>query len=126
MADTPLPEPESEQLAALINSESLRLVYGLLYRRMRNPPTAEEIRFFLQAAASSESSADRVLRGLRDYFDIAAVDRDGIVRYRLQRWAARQPDSGIMVISSRLRAQILAPHAARNAVARRHSMASCW
>lgn len=32
MADTPLPGPESERLAALVGGGSLRLVYGLLYR----------------------------------------------------------------------------------------------
>src|SRR5438128_7882919 len=90
MADTPLPEPESEQLAALVGSGSLRLVYGLLHRRLRNPPTADEIRFFLQSAAASDSSADRALRGLMDYFDITPVQLDGAVRYQLRGWAGRR------------------------------------
>ena len=45
VADTPLPEPESDQLSTLIGSQSMRLVYGLLHRRTGNPPTADEIRF---------------------------------------------------------------------------------
>lgn len=109
MVDTPLPEPESEQLAALVGSGSLRLVYGLLYRRRRNPPTAEEIGFFLQAAASADRPADRVLRGLQDYFDIGATEVGGTTRYRLSGWARPQSAAGLPPISLRLRAEVLAP-----------------
>jgi hypothetical protein len=109
MADTPLPPPESEQLAALIGSGSLRLVYGLLHRRLRNPPTRDEIRFFLQAAAATDSSADSALRGLMDYFEITPVERDGEVRYQLSGWAGRRRAGEVMPISLRLRARTLAP-----------------
>lgn len=109
MADTPLPGPESEQLAALVGSGSLRLVYGLLHRRRDNPPTADEIRFFLQAGASADSSVERALRGLRDYFDIAAVAVGGAVRYRLRGWAGTRPAGDRVPISARLRARALAP-----------------
>ncbi len=108
MADTPLPEPESEQLAALVGSGSLRLVYGLLHRRRGNPPTADEIRFFLQASAAADGSADRALRGLRDYFEIA-VTLDGVERYQLRGWAGTRPTAQVLPIGLRLRAQILAP-----------------
>lgn len=110
MAETPLPEPESEQLAVLLGTSNLRLVYGLLYRRRDSPPTAAEIRFFLQTAAASTGSADQALRSLRDYFDIAAdVDAQQAVRYRLRSWAGARSPSDVLPISLRLRAQILAP-----------------
>jgi hypothetical protein len=90
MADTPLPEPESEQPAALVGSGSIRLVYGLLHRRQRNPPTPGEIGLFLQAAASADTSAARALRYLKDYFDIATVTAQGEERYQLRGWAGTQ------------------------------------
>jgi hypothetical protein len=109
MTDTPLPEPESEQLAALVGSGSIRLVYGLLHRRQHNPPTEGEIGLFLQAGASADTSADRALRYLRDYFDIATVGAQGEERFKLRGWAGIQPISGVLPVSSRLRAEILAP-----------------
>jgi hypothetical protein len=109
MADTPLPEPESEQLAALLGGGSLRLVYGLLHRRRSNPPTADEIRFFLQASAVEDGSVDTALEGLRDYFAIAAITLDGTTRYQLHGWAGSRPAAQALPIGSRLRAQVLAP-----------------
>jgi hypothetical protein len=79
----PLPEPESEQLAALLDESAARLVYGLLCRRRSNPPTTAEISFFLDAAASAGVSGDRALRSLRIHFDIATVIRDGVERHEL-------------------------------------------
>jgi hypothetical protein len=103
-----LPEPESEQLAALLEEGSVRLVYGLLYRRRRNPPTVNEIGFFLNtAAASAGISADRALRSLETHFDVAAVIRDGTKRYELRGWAARSPAEGRPPLSPRRRAQAL-------------------
>jgi hypothetical protein len=94
MSNEPLPEPESEQIAALLGEGSARLVYGLLYRRKSNPPSASEIRFFLDAAASAGMSIDRVLRSLRNYFAIASVVRDGGEQYALRGWAPHQPATG--------------------------------
>jgi hypothetical protein len=108
MSYEPLPEPESEQLAALLGEGSIRLVYGLLYRRRRNAPTAAEISFFLDAAASAGISADRVLRSLKTHFDIATVIRDGGERYELRGWAAHRPSAGRPALSLRRRAQALA------------------
>ena len=105
----PLPEPESEQLAALLGDSSARLVYGLLYRRRANPPTAAEIGFFLDTAASADMSTHRVLRSLTAYFDIASVVRDGGERYALRGWAPHHPATGRPVLSPRRRAQALAP-----------------
>ncbi len=109
MTDTPLPEPESEQLAALVGSGSLRLVYGLLHRRQDNPPTSAEIGLFLQVSASTDTSVSRALRRLRDYFDIAPVTLHGAERYQLRGWAGIRPTVEMLPVSSRLRAQILAP-----------------
>jgi hypothetical protein len=64
MPPEPLPDPESEQLAALLGDGTARLVYGLLYRRRLSPPTAAEIGLFLSAAASASMPADRVIRSL--------------------------------------------------------------
>jgi hypothetical protein len=108
MSHEPLPEPESEQLAALLGEGSVRLAYGLLYRRRRNPPTAAEISFFLDAAASAGISADRVLRSLKTHFDIATVIRDSGERYELRGWAAHRPSAEGPVLSLRRRAQALA------------------
>lgn len=96
MASEPLPEPDSEQFAALVGGGGPGLVYGLLYWRRANPPTASEISFFLQAAASDDSSADAVLRVLRNYFDIALVERGGAGRYELRGWAPGRPGSGVL------------------------------
>ena len=57
MADTPLPRPESERLAALAGGGSLRLAYGLLYRHQDHPPTEDEIALFLQMASSDTRPA---------------------------------------------------------------------
>jgi hypothetical protein len=107
MADTPLPGPESERLAALVGGGSLRLAYGLLYRRQDHPPTAKEIAFFLQTG-SADAPVDQVLRGLREYFEITAVVLDGQERYKLQGWAGRRPMTELVPISSRLKVQALA------------------
>ena len=109
MHDRPLPEPESEQLATLPDDGSTRLVYGLLYRRRRNPPTAAEIRFFLEAAGSDNAMADSALRSLENYFDIAVVTCDGIARYELRGWSDAPPMSETPPLSRRRRAQALAP-----------------
>ena len=109
MPHEPLPEPESEQLAALLGDGTARLVYGLLYRRRSNPPTAAEIGFFLNAAASASMSTDRVIRSLRTHFDIAEIDRNGGERYELHGWAPHHSATGIPVLSLPRRAQALAP-----------------
>lgn len=109
VAYDPLPEPESEQLAALLGDGAARLVYGLLCRRRRNPPTAAEISFFLDAAASAGVSAARALQNLRTHFDIAAVVRDGSERYELRGWAVHNPSAERPVLSLRRRAQALEP-----------------
>ncbi len=105
-----LPEPDSEQIAALVGSTTQRLLYGFLYRRRDNPPTMAELRFFVSdALGEDESSTDRRLRELRRYFEIEAAKIGNQNRYRLQGWSAtRPPDTGI-AISARRRAEVLAP-----------------
>ena len=106
MVDTPLPPPGSERLAVLVSEDSLRMVYGLLHRRRTHPPTAREIAYFLQAA-SVDKSVDAVLRGLREYVQIAVVVMDGDTRYELRGWAGNRPVSSLVPISQRLRAETL-------------------
>jgi len=109
MSPEPLPEPESEQLATLLGDGTTRLVYGLLYRRRPNPPTADEISFFLSTAASASMSTDRVIRSLKMHFDIAEIIRNGGERYELRGWASHHTATGMPALSPRRRAQALAP-----------------
>lgn len=76
MPHEPLPDPESEQLAALLGDGTARLVYGLLHRRRSSPPTAAEIGLFLSAAASASMPAGRVIQTLQTHFDIKPLCED--------------------------------------------------
>lgn len=103
-----LPDPQSEELAALVGSNTQRLLYGLLYRRRTHGPTMVELRAFISSAlGEDQSQTDRRVRELRRFFKIEAV-RDGAEhRYELVGWAdqpAATPD-----ISLRRRAEVLAP-----------------
>lgn len=109
MSPEPLPEPESEQLAKLLGDGTARLVYGLLYRRRPNPPTADEISFFLNTAVSASMSTDRVIRSLKMHFDIAEIVRNGSGRYELRGWTSHHAATGMPALSLRRRAQALAP-----------------
>ena len=111
MSDTQqLPEPDSEEIAALVGSTTQRLLYGFLYRRRDNLPTMPELRFFVSDALGEEqASTERRLRELRRYFDIEAVEIDSESRYRLHRWSATRPPHAGVAISPRRRAEVLAP-----------------
>jgi len=111
MADSPeLPEPDSEQIAALVGSTTQRLLYGFLYRRRDNPPTMVELRFFVtNALGEDQSQTDRRVRELRRYFEIEAARIDNESRYVLRGWSATRPHSAGVAISLRRRAEVLAP-----------------
>ena len=111
MAEPPqLPEPDSEQIAALVGSTTQRLLYGFLYRRHANPPTMVELRFFVaNALGEDQSSTDRRLRELRRYFEIEEVQSGNQNRYMLQGWSATRPLNAGVTISLRRRAEVLAP-----------------
>jgi hypothetical protein len=105
-----LPEPDSEQIAALVGSMTQTLLYGFLYRRRDNPPTTSELRFFVaNALGEDQSSADRRLRELRRYFEIEAVRIGDQIRYLLRGWSATRPPNAGIAISARRRAEVLAP-----------------
>jgi HNH endonuclease len=108
VAESPqLPEPDSEQIAALVGSTTQRLLYGFLYRRRDNPPTLGELRFFVSdALGEDQSSTERRLREPRRYFEIEA-DVQG--RYLLTGWSPTRPPSAGIPISARRRAEVLAP-----------------
>lgn len=109
MGDIPLPEPESAELEALLSSSALRMMYGLLYRRHENPPTMAEVRLFMATALGEDQvHFDRRMRQLRDHFDVPAIQDGRTFRYPLRGWAATQV-SQRPAISSRLRAEVLAP-----------------
>ncbi|MGF1652951.1 MAG: HNH endonuclease [Actinomycetales bacterium] len=110
MADSrELPEPDSEELFALLGPSLLRQLYGWLYRRQSNPPTMAEVRLFVaDALGEPQEHSDRRLRDLRRYFHVPAEPQaSGPPRYVLHGWAATTatPEA----ISPRLRAQVLAP-----------------
>lgn len=110
MEQRPLPEPDSEELHALIGLSAGRRIYEWLYRRRDNPPTMREVRMFMaDALGEDQEHVGRRLRELRRHFDIAAVPQpDGEPRYELRGWSEKAPpDPG--GISRRLRAQVLAP-----------------
>ncbi len=112
MADS-LPEPGSEQIAALVGSTAQRLLYGFygfLYRRRDNPPTMAELRFFVaNALGEDQSQADRSVRELRRYFEIEAAGTGSESRYVLRTWSATRPSCAGVAISLRRRAEVLAP-----------------
>lgn len=110
MADSiELPEPDSEQVAALVGSTTQRLLYGFLFRRRDSPPTMAELRLFVASAlGEDQSQTDRRLRELRRYFEIEAVRIDNEIRYVLRGWSATRPASAGVAISLRRRAEILA------------------
>ena len=105
-----MPEPDSEQIAALVGSTTQRLFYGFLYRRRDSPPTMAELRFSVaNALGEDQSQTDRRVRELRRYFDIEAARAGNEHRYLLRGWSAtRPPDAGV-AISLRRRAEVLAP-----------------
>jgi hypothetical protein len=105
-----LPEPDSEQIAALVGSTTQRLLYGFLYRRRANPPTMTELSFFVSSAlGEDQASTDRRLRELRRYFEIEEMKIGDQSRYQLQGWSANRPSDAAVMISLRRRAEILSP-----------------
>lgn len=111
MTDTPLPEPDSEELYALVGQAALRVLYGWLFRRRGNPPTMAEVRLFMaDALGEPQEHIDRRLRELRRHFSIPAERQDGgDPRYLLTGWADAASARDALNISERLRAQVLAP-----------------
>jgi hypothetical protein len=111
MADPPdLPTPDSEELAALVGTTTQRLLYGFLFRRRADPPTMNEVRFFISdALGEDQSNTDRRVRELRRFFQIEVVRIGNESRYLLRGWSpTRPPDAGI-AISLRRRAEVLRP-----------------
>lgn len=111
MNGTPLPQPESEQLATTIASPAARSLYGLLFRRRDgSPPTKLEAGYFLSAGSWPDTDLAAALEELRSFFTIDAVrDERGDVRLRLTGWASPPEFVDEPFISGRLRAEVLAP-----------------
>lgn len=105
-----LPEPDSEQLAALVGSDTQRLLYGLLYRRRDRPPSLAELRMFVSDSLGEDpSEVEHRLRELRRYFKIEEVDANGTARFVLSEWSPQRPPASDLNISDRRRAEILLP-----------------
>lgn len=80
---SPLPHPDSSELAELIGSTELRRIYRLLYERRADPPTMTEIRDYLRAVTGvGHSQRGRRVRELYPTFDIQKT-RERVPRYRL-------------------------------------------
>lgn len=108
MPDAALPEPLSDKLLSLIAGARQRAVYGLLYRRRANPPTEQELRFFVENVAGDDvDDIDDVLRPLEATFEIERTVDDP-PRFELRGWAQAAPSAARQTISLRLRAEVLA------------------
>jgi hypothetical protein len=109
VADTPLPGPDDELLYNLVGSGSLRLLYGLLHRRMSNPPRVSEAELFAaDALGANATELASLLSELRRHFRIDEPVIDGSRRYLLTGWAASR-DVAEPGLSARLEAQVLLP-----------------
>ncbi|MDF1605905.1 hypothetical protein [Nocardioides sp. YIM 152315] len=107
--DRPLPEPDSETLLGLLSGGRSIALYGLLFRRRQNPPTATEIGYFLQNVAGEDAEdVDRALAPLRAHFAVVATD-DEPARYFLTGWLHIEQGAVFQPIDLRLRAEVLAP-----------------
>ncbi len=107
VADRPLPEPDSAELAAVLTGDGPRKLYKFLYERRSDPPTMVEIRANADAARDeSHSQTDRRVRDLRKWFLIPAVRVDGRHVYELRGWKPG-PVSSNSGISAKVRGEVL-------------------
>ncbi|QBR93749.1 HNH endonuclease [Nocardioides euryhalodurans] len=107
----PLPEPGSDELAALVTDAATRDIYEFLHRRRANPPTMVEIRAYMaNKVGESHSQTDRRVRSLRERgFDLPTVQNGREHRYVLKGWRPGGPRKTGPKISKKIRAQVLAP-----------------
>lgn len=94
----------------MLPTEAHRLLYAYLYERRDDPPTMREIRAYLaQELGEAPAQTDRRVRDLRDHFDVPAIRSGGEHRYKLVGWAKVKKDGLRKSLSSRVRAEVLAP-----------------
>jgi hypothetical protein len=107
----PLPEPGSDELAALVTDSVARDIYGLLHRRRDHPPTMREVEAYMASKSGADHThVNRRLRALRESgIDVPAVYMDGDYRYPLKGWRPTGPRKGRPNISAKARAQVLSP-----------------
>lgn len=107
----PLPEPGSDDLAAIVTDAATRDIYSLLYRRRDNPPTMVEIRAYMNDKQGEDhSQTDRRVRSLRERgFDLPAIQQGSEHRYVLKGWRPGGARTTRPYISEKRRAQVLAP-----------------
>lgn len=110
MEDRPLPEPGSPELDELLPTEAHRLLYMFLYERRDNPPNMREIRRYLATRlGEAPAQTDRRVRDLRDHFHVPASRVGSEYVYRLTGWSRTKKAGSRKALSSRVRAQVLAP-----------------
>jgi hypothetical protein len=102
-----LPDPDSEELRALVRDESVRLVYRVLYETRATPLTMQEIRQALGPEIGTPEQLDRRKRDLHPFFVIEKIRTGREVRYRISHQKAQKTDSESLGISQRLRAEVL-------------------
>lgn len=108
---TPLPEPGSPELAALISDSSTRAIYDFVASRADNPPTMVEIRQHMIATVGEiHSQVDRRLRNLREHgIDIPCIRIDKKPVYIIRGWRETGARASVRSISAKVEAQVLAP-----------------
>ncbi|MFE2421503.1 HNH endonuclease [Streptomyces hokutonensis] len=108
--ERPLPQPDSPEILELFSLDSVRALYGFLYERREDPPSTYEIKDFITQKYSEEQSESmRRLRSLRECFQVERIQKGRIHRYRLTAWKKARAGSVRANVSSRVRAQVLAP-----------------
>ncbi|MEV6778982.1 HNH endonuclease [Streptomyces syringium] len=106
----PLPEPGSPDLDRLMPTAAHAALYAFLYSRRQDPPTMLEIRAHVSGpSGQSPAQTDRRVRDLRDHFEVVTVRSGGEHRYLLKGWSLVEKDGSRKSLSSRVRAQVLAP-----------------
>jgi hypothetical protein len=114
MTDRPLPEPGAPELNVL-SSEAHRMLYGYLYERRSAPPSMREIRAFAAAQiGEAHAQTDRRVRDLRDHFDVSTIRSGAEHRYLLAGWSKIEKAGSRKPVSTRVRAQVLAPQRCAN------------
>lgn len=109
MEERPLPSPGSPELDVL-PTEAHKLLYAYLYERRADPPTMREIRAYLaKKLGEAPAQTDRRVRDLRDHFEVPAVRSGRDYRYTLTGWSKVKKDGSRKGLSSRVRAEVLAP-----------------
>lgn len=110
MTSADLPEPDSDELKALLRETEQQVIYRLLYERRDDPPTMTEIEaFYADQAGGAHAQTGRRLRDMYAIFDMKPERRDGVWVYPLRGRATSKPSTTTRRkgISARVRGEVL-------------------